>query len=288
MSTNPTPRLRRRRWLWYPDGLVALLIVSLATALSIRGCFTTTRITTRTSQATSDIRQVESAIGLFKAKFNVGYLAAVGGGPNGEFRLCSSYADANGDWLDWPEVKYLKHVFPLMDRLDNGLRWNGQSVTPDSPRLLDVNQSLVFFLTGGPFTKYQGFSLNKQRPFMPMEKPPETRIGPFLDLPSSKYSDDGRVLDPWGTPLAYFTSVQGNDYTGSFTWNGSTVRPYREPGSPDRFVNPKRFQIICAGRNGVFGPGGNWTPGEGEWSADGPGGDDLSNFNNGTLDGKRP
>jgi hypothetical protein len=284
MSTDTAPRRKRRRWRWFPDGLVGLLIVLLAVPLAVMAFFNTPRGPTRSTQTTADIRQIESAIGLFKSKFNVGYLAATGGGPNGEFRLCSSYADANDNWLDWPEVPYLKQVFSQMDRLDNGLRWNGRPVTPDSPRLLDANQSLVFFLTGGPFTKYGGFWQDKQRPCTASGKVGENHIGPFLDFPSSRFDADGRLLDPWGTPFAYFTAVPGNDYTGSFTWKGVTVRPYGDPDHPERFANPKQFQIISAGRNGVFAPGGSWTPGEGEWAADAPGGDDLSNFNNGTLD----
>jgi hypothetical protein len=282
MSTDTANRAKwRGRRL--PFVLVYLLVAFLGAVLLVVALQETSDRDGRRRQAVAEIRQIESAVGLFNAKFMTTYPAASGGGPNGEFRLCSRYADADGNWLDWPEVKYLKEILPLMDRQDNGLRWNGQPVTPESPRLLDANQSLVFFLTGGPFTKYQGLSKEKQRPLAVPGQAVETRDGPFLDFPLSRYDADGRVLDPWGTPLAYFTAVPGSGYSGSFTWNGSTVRPYREPGDPDRFMNRKTFQLISAGRNRVFGPGGNWTPGEGEWAADGPGGGDPSNFNNGPL-----
>ena len=39
-----------------------------------------------------------------------------------------------------------------------------------------------------------------------------------------------------------------------------------------------RFQIISAGPNKIFGPGGNWTPGTGPWAENQPGNDDISNW----------
>jgi hypothetical protein len=293
MSTATTNRPKRRRLISVFGVLFALAVGLLLMALGRTAYLWRPRM-----QVGADIGQIENAVGLFVAKLNSTHVAATGGGPNGEFRLCTSYADADGNWLDWPEAKYLRQVFPRMDRCDNGLRWNGQPVGPESPRLLDVNQTLTFFLTGGPYTNYDGFSAHRERPFTPLEKPGELRMGPFLDFPSSRFDADGRVLDPWGTPFAYFTAIQGNDYTGSFTWKGATVRPYREPGNPTRFMNPNGFQVISAGRNGVFGPGGNWTPtwfdadvnktpAAGEWVRGGSGADDLSNFNKGMLSSQR-
>src|SRR5262249_23171664 len=157
-------------------------------------------------------RQVESAIGLYKSKFQVPYLPAFGGGTGATFRLCSSYRDASGNFLPWPEVAYLKQVFPQMEQVqntlsgvpfwDNGLRDPstggyilkgivtnptlppGLAASP-GPVLLDPNQLLVFFLTGSVFTGNQGFSNNKILPFQPSLVAGETRVGPFLDFPVS-------------------------------------------------------------------------------------------------------
>src|SRR5437868_3842900 len=79
-------------------GIIVLMVGLLLPA--INGA----REVAKRTRATAEIRQVETAIGLYKAKFNVTYLPAFGGGPNGTFRLCSCYTDANGNALPWPEV----------------------------------------------------------------------------------------------------------------------------------------------------------------------------------------
>jgi hypothetical protein len=50
--------------------------------------------------------------------------------------------------------------------------------------------------------------------------------------------------------------------------------------SPTQYMNPNSFQIICAGYDGQFGPGGGWTPTGG---LTGIGADDLANFAAGPL-----
>lgn len=322
-------------------GIIAALIALLLPAIQ------SARESAKRTKCTSELRQVETAVGLFKTKFNATYLPAFGGGPNGTFRLCSSYKDTNGNWLqdvingqfrDWPEIVYLKQLFLQMELSreqipntippqfywwDNGLRLNGAYVlngvvtnpsplppgvtTVAGPQLLDPNQVLVFFLTGSTYTTFQGFSNNKVKPFLPVAGQGETRVGPFVDFPLTKFqlgfatnggsAEAASLVDPWNSPYAYFTSIQGNDYGGSFTWNGSTVTPYyTQVGSLKKFQNQKQFQLISAGRNKLFGPGGaGWQTGAGtaydqelgptqpDLQLRGYGGDDLSNFNTGTL-----
>jgi hypothetical protein len=38
---------------------------------------------------------------------------------------------------------------------------------------------------------------------------------------------------------------------------------------------PRAYQIVCSGRDGKFGPGGEWTPGVGGYGSNNPGYDDL-------------
>jgi len=330
-------------------GIIVLLIGLLLPAIS------GAREAAKRTRATAEIRQLETAIGLFKSSRSMTYLPAFGGGPNGTFRLCSCYAsDATGTWLPWPEVVYLKQLFPQMSPLDNGLRLNGQFVpngvfTPQgapnptaTPEYLDPNQTLVLFLTGNVYTAHQGFSNNKQVPFTPVSpnNPTETRIGPFVDFPLTKFvvgapgnnfpppqgsppipsTNAASLVDPWGTPYAYFTSIQGNDYfkidaqnvvpnPGTLVTTGgnkpfqlpafavtttlagvtttSIVAPYSTgSGSAAQYQNKKQVQIISAGRNRQFGPGGSgWQTGNGTAydPETGAGGDDLSNFNIGLL-----
>jgi hypothetical protein len=106
--------------------------------------------------------------------------------------------------------------------------------------------------------------------------------------------------DPKCRPYLYFTSYNGNDYSGpgvKYGTNGdcsaiqqvpqgnevyptlanpAPVLPYQE--STTKYMNSNGFQIICAGRDRAFGPGGtNWFPNNG-YGPTQPGSDDLSNF----------
>lgn len=270
----------------------------------------------------AEIAQIGNAIGAYKAKMNVAYIPSGGGGANGTFRLCTSYVDKDGNALAWPEVVYLKQVFPQMSLTDNGLRVgtagavvaNGVAPAPAGSvplLLLDANQTLVFFLTGGPPMGMQGFCNDKTKPFRPVSDPNESRLGPFLEFPANRYAGgaaavtafhastnaeknaDGAasLMDRWGAPFAYFAYNPGtNGYMGtSFVYRGVSVAAYLDGTKP---FNPKGFQIISAGDNGLddatgphgFGPGGAlWTPGGGAYGEDSNGGDDLSNFNGGML-----
>jgi prepilin-type N-terminal cleavage/methylation domain-containing protein len=261
------------------------------------------RDSARRASTITEIAQVSNAVAAFKTKFNATHLPAFGGAtPNNQFRLCSCYVrdtagspllDANGQ--QWPEIVYLKSLFPQMNMFDNGLRMQtgqfvgngvfnppGASNPTQTPLGLDPNQTLVVFLTGGPYTNYQGFSNHKQQPFTPGVAG-EQRVGPFLELAGDKYDAQGHLLDPYGIPYAYFSyDATVNNYP-NLPWatTQGTVNAYQGGG---KYLNPKGFQIISAGKNQRFGPGGNtWTPGENAYSPSGPGGDDLTNFNGGPL-----
>lgn len=150
---------------------------------------------------------------------------------------------------------------------------------------LDNNQGLVFFL-GGP--SLVGWDSADPRTAVPTGS---TKKQPHFDFPEHRLKDptvgtkDFRFRDPWGTPYAYFRSVEGNDYGGSFTSNGTTVTPYKQGV---RFVNQNSIQIISAGANGRstiapmgFGIGDEWVPGTGDYSSTANGFDDMANFNQG-------
>jgi hypothetical protein len=85
----------------------------------------------------------------------------------------------------------------------------------------------------------------------------------------------GRYLDPWGTPYLYMAPIDGKLYPA--TGQGG-VNPFRQ--SAAKAINPDTFQIISAGPNKVFGPGGVYTPGVSPYTDKQPGGDDFSNFRN--------
>jgi prepilin-type N-terminal cleavage/methylation domain-containing protein len=296
------------------------------------------RESSRRASAQSEITQVATAgFGGFKQKFNVLYIPSCAwvndpANPGKKkaipFRLRTKYYDrnppsplpgvpANVVYSDEYEAVYLKQLWPYLptDATPASVGTVGPlgfitGITPEAD--LDPNQLLVFFLTGGTVTNLQGFSTNKQAPFTTASG---DRVGPFIDLPQSKYfvppppaanAGHAMLLDPWGNPYAYFSwdatinsyptgplfTTPSGTYQGvSYTLNGTTAIPYYQLPT-GKMMNMKGFQIISAGKNGRFGVypnapattnAGQWLPGNGDWVANGPGADDMSNFNTGPM-----
>jgi hypothetical protein len=284
--------------------LVVIAIIAILVGLLTSAVIKVKAVAKRTTAA-AEIGQIANAIGTYKAKMNVPYIPSGGSGTGGTFMLKSTYAGTE------PEAIYLKQLFPQLP----GCTGAGSGITglPDGV-LLDANQTLVFFLTGGDLTGFQGFSTNRTAPFSaPVAN--ENRIGPFLDFSASKYvtglsatgsAGKSSLVDPWGSPYAYFTFYPGRapvtqtvqnsyDPAESFSFNGTTVQAYSDASG--KAFKPQSFQIISAGDNGKddhstagtfgFGPGGKlnvgWTPQQGQYAEGNAGADDLSNFNGGPL-----
>ena len=265
--------------------LIVVAIIALLVGLllpAINGA----RKSAKNAVAQSEIAQIQTAIQVFKTKFNVRYIPATQPGAATAFRLRKTYTGSE------PELAYLKQVWPELPYLV-GPTANGPQYHPNGTGLpdlnLDCNQTMTFFLTGGIATNYQGFSLDRRQPFTVTAG--IDGMPPFLEYNASKFDADGHYLDPWGTPYAYFTAVPGNkaaSWLGIFTWpdqegNQRIVEPYNEQGT-SRKINEKSFQIISAGSDKAFGPGGAaWTPGTGLYDVDEIGGDDIASFKEGPL-----
>lgn len=280
--------------------LVVIAIISILAALTM-AAVQKVRARGQDVQARSDIQQLEAACTAFKAKFGV-FPPSAGGGAGGTFRLRQNYS--TGFTANDPEVVILKQIFPRLNMTNNGL--NTASID------LDPNQCLAFFLSGGAFTNYSGFSTNPLTPFTApvATDPSSSRLygGPFFEgfttsrmgLPSKNggTSNDAQpwFLDPWSTPYLYISTDKGNDYpfdstykhpvaavqtllTAAMTrapWTG--FRPARDTGASSRYFNVKSFQIFSAGRNKIFGTGGAYTSGSGVYALNKDGGDDWSNY----------
>jgi prepilin-type N-terminal cleavage/methylation domain-containing protein len=281
--------------------LVVILIIGVLASLLLAG-FGAARRTARIATATAEMAQVANAVGAFKAKFNTGFIPAFRPGTTtgARFRLLKSYSP-NPE--TYPEFAYLRQLFPQISEIDNGL-------PPAMAGELTPNQMMLFFLAG---VNQQGFSTNRAMPFTPSTSS-DNRIGPFLEVSPGKIVG-GHYVDPWGTPYAYFAFDPSLHNYPSAGWprydpahpadpaftdlhptenvpmlatvppppGVKVLTPYVTPGTPSRALNQKGFQIVSAGPDQIFGVGGTWIPGQGEYISNGPGADDLSNFNNGPL-----
>jgi prepilin-type N-terminal cleavage/methylation domain-containing protein len=253
------------------------------------------------------ISVIGNAIGTFKGNQSFGQVNYIPAGrmENGQwlpFRLRNQYANPTSATDPGPnsfEAQYLQQVFGGGRGLNlNDLGHSNKSLSAD----LDANQTLTFFLGGipeisGQVVLFTGFSSNPQAPFTQSGvNPGEIRRGPLLDLGGTKpkYLVDPtngfpRMIDGYGNPFAYFTSYDGKPPRAGFPYGGwgngnftstkpggpmGNVIPYsRTVGTVTQFENPSGFQLISAGKDGVFGTTGDWTSVTGT-----PGEDDQANF----------
>ncbi|HEY2784731.1 MAG TPA: type II secretion system protein [Fimbriiglobus sp.] len=255
------------------------------------------------AQAKSEIRQLETNINAYIAK-NGTYLPSFGGGANGAFRLRPKYDGTLGPDTNSIEWQYLIRIFPALSPVNTGL-----------PNVdYDNNQTMVFFLTGGEVTQYSGFSNDARFPFDTSPASQNNRKGKFFDIPNKSLQKlnggtTGRYVDPWGTPYVYMAPIDGKQYPqpsasgdvipqavlqnmmGNPTPGQPTgMNPYRTQISPTvtKALKEGSFQIISAGPDKFFGPGGVYAPGQGVYfnKSEYPGfvaGDDFSNFSGARL-----
>jgi hypothetical protein len=130
---------------------------------------------------------------------------------------------------------------------------------------------------------FRGFQKG-QRPFTPFTQG-ENRLGPFFgEISKRQYVVNGRefarIVDGWGTPIAYFTAYNAKQAAlGSGAYGGANTAPglvgpyFTGTG----YAQPAGFQLISAGENKRFGAGGNW----GNVNPDGA--DDRANFSPNNL-----
>jgi prepilin-type N-terminal cleavage/methylation domain-containing protein len=291
--------------------LLSLLIVAISRALS----------TGKQAQAQADIRQLDPSIENFKAKMNVPYIPSrIRVCERFSYYATPTPAILGGPLLDQDSIEYLQRLFPRIDVAgwtNIGIDWNGDGVINPANGggdvILEGDQCLVFFLGGIPLNaagvplSCQGFSTNPANPAAATTD----RMGPFYEgftagrlariltassnprrspfffslLDSYSQGDGFGNIVGQGAPYAYFSSYKT---PGGYLRYGSTDCPtlgltaYARNGKP---LNFSTHQIICAGSNSQFAPGGNWTPGVGAWlnNTAAAGFDDLSNFSDRQL-----
>jgi general secretion pathway protein G len=265
---------------------IIAVLVGLTTAAVIRLLVVGPELKDR-----NDITQLELAVKTFHTKHGV-Y-------PPSKVFLSNNRADYNpANPLHNESLRYLSK---LCSRLEwSGIDWSGGLGMPTGGVILEGDQCLVFFLGGipAPGGGTLGFSKDPKNP----TKPGGERFRYYeFQAPRLKQLRSGNpfysYLNAHDEPkaYAYFSSYgRENGYdTVSRLFNPPEsdckslgVQPYYEsapPASPTvRYVNPKTFQIISAGLDGNFGPGGQWTVATAPVVA-AAGRDDISNFHTKVL-----
>lgn len=269
--------------------LMVIAIIAILAALTLAGVQRVT-VVGKTTKTRSDMSQLGTAIEHFKLM-------------RGEYPPQSIKFPSSATTTDPEEQQALKLLARLFRGYDPSVAipFRGIADMRGTTRLTG-SQSLVFFLGGPDLT---GFQANK--PLAPASVS-TSAIAPEFTFPLTRLVNDtsspyySAYLDPFGVPYAYFSCGVGQSYPVSNAATPAATFPSIYWAIPDRpgmsltafqestgkFANPRTFQIISAGPDGLFGSnvGGTatvptnvpWTPNQGDYGQSAPGQDDLSNF----------
>jgi prepilin-type N-terminal cleavage/methylation domain-containing protein len=282
--------------------LVVIAIIAVLMGLLLGGVM---RVRDRMHevQMRSDISQLAAAITQFQFEYHVDYVPS-----RIRLRNDGNYFSASADQLDADSIRYLKRVWP---RLQFPVRWFPDDTVATNATFyhLTGDQCLVFFLGGiqtggiaGTPCVCNGFSVNASNPTQAGGSRKQlfdfaaARLSPVLTFDNNFTAFV--YLDPLGSmPYVYLSSYgidNGyNRYALSLgfvsdcpacTANGAY---YQLDSSNNRvYYNKNSFQILCSGKDGSPGVGGQWDSRTGmPYSASGndPGNDDMSNFHDRTM-----
>ncbi|HYV34756.1 MAG TPA: hypothetical protein VE988_03565 [Gemmataceae bacterium] len=243
------------------------------------------------SKTFAEIRDFEAALQAFQTDFKVAYIPS-------KIMLCERLGDNGGNGpLAADSKAYLLSLFPRIAEKwqTEFIDWNGDG-KPSPPVVLEGDQCLVFFLGGIPLKNPPGcfgFSGDGKNPAnLAMTK---ERKGPFFDFRSDRLRDRSgngfwSYNDPYGQndpakdkPYAYF-GVHSNGKFDAEDCASLGAKPYILGENLPRFHMSRGFQIISAGADRTFGPGGLWSPETASKIAP-AGADDQTNFHNGLMGG---
>jgi prepilin-type N-terminal cleavage/methylation domain-containing protein len=259
--------------------LIIAILVSLVSSAVVMAMGKIPETQTRT-----EITEMESALRAFMSDFNL-----TDPPPSSLTLLPNPSNYAAGD----PNFAFLTKVFGRSLGTQGPINWGGTN----GGGILNAEQCLVFYLGG---INNQGFSYNNANP-QPI--PGQRTKGPYFTFQTSRLVVDPTniiapgfpvYIDPWqtksgpyyatlgGSPYAYFSSYGiNNNYATTADSYGALPYFIIGTSNPVQFTNPNTYQIISAGKNGVFGSSG-WTPAGGVPIGQ-PGADDQANFSSKVL-----
>ncbi len=282
-------RSRSRAGFTLIELLIVVAIIVVLVGLLLAGIFYAfTRM--KQTQALADVNQLDASMKAFKAKY--------GRYPPSRIHLCSNYSSYGNTQLDIDSKNFLMSIWPGFGPATwSNINWAGNGNTIDE--ILEGDQCLVFFLGGIPWDPTSvtlngagGFSVNPKNPAAITSG--AGIVPPFFAFEASRLKvingqNFPSYLDPFGVPNAsttpmgapyvYFSSYNfPNGYGKSYAIPLYGTQPYYT--SANKYWNPNNYQILCAGPNGVFGAGGQWTAASAElvYPTGSAGSDDLSNF----------
>ena len=234
----------------------------------------------------SELGQFGTAIDQCKSKYNVPRLPS-------RLVLYENVSQQRQETVSWGR---LTQVFGanLGDNLRNGdfFDWNGNGRLDNGRRVLEGHECLVFFLGGipqrsGGNVAMTGFAANSSNPTRARNGRP-ARIGPFFQFNTARLVDtdnDGFLSYQDGyerNVYAFFAAGRTANSYGRNDNQSLRVQPYYSTvqNGQRQHIKPNSFQIISAGKDGVFGTNYQWQEGQG---LTGAGSDNLSNFSNSRL-----
>jgi prepilin-type N-terminal cleavage/methylation domain-containing protein len=175
-------------------------------------------------------------------------------------------------------ANFLRRAFPRYSGTLPGAPW--PNLTPAT--------ALTYWLGGGTDnTGYTWLSANPVNPF----DGSQSRIGPPPFEFDRTRVNNGQFYPNNGTgvtahPFLYFKAT-GGTYSGAYSVAASSgtattsVTPYVDTRLNNTPVNPRAFQIICPGMDGIFGTGNHFPTGS-DYNSNNY--DDITNFSNGKLE----
>ncbi|MDX1967325.1 MAG: prepilin-type N-terminal cleavage/methylation domain-containing protein [Planctomycetaceae bacterium] len=274
-----------RRGFTLVELLVVIFVIALLIALLLPAV-NSVRVRVRITQLQAEVNRLATAVTSFKSNY--------GSEPPSYIVLCEDPAA----WVDTSTAAIaaerarsralIRQLWPQFD-FTIARNFNPDVNNPSSPTApldddttdiyyVEPGECLVLFLGGLPVRDYstgnvqwslRGFTKNPQNPFSLANN--ANRESAAYDFDAARLIDldnDGfpEFRDSWPSqpnPILYFSSYDGNGYRAAeFPGGNFPASPYLQGGNLNaQPFNPKSFQIISPGGDGIYGFGGPYQPG---------------------------